>query len=395
MTSKSQQSLLVAASATGSADDKPWWENFRDWIFGSSDLEGSPDYGGDIKSRYHPDDPHKGLERIRRAHQIARHGGRRPESAGDRADWADPNVGWTTREQRAFLYEAAAREITPETLLMWSAFAYQSDIKQPNGGFVQPDQIKIGGWDVVGVMNDPESGYYAIAVRNLRTGDVVIANRGTEFDGRADVEADIQLFKGQVPRQLMMSREFLVQIWQKVSRGGVGPKIFVTGHSLGGAAAQFQMAASYADGRLTGMDISGATFAAVGARAAIESMTDEAGEWRGKSIDIRRKASDRLINYVRIGDGMVRQRPGRLPRPERLGREVMLAGVMMDRIEEAERDRRDIERDLGWLKWFVAPTAIGSLESMYFENHSLKSYYHPDFTVPLSQLTKRIWDRQR
>jgi hypothetical protein len=243
-------------------------------------------------------------------------------------------------------------------------------------------------------MDDPTSGYYAVAMRNARTGAIVIANRGTEFGTRVDEDADIQLFKGQVPRQLKLSQEFIVRVWQKVSKAGIGPQIIVTGHSLGGAAAQFQMAASYADARLAGMDISGVTFAAVGARSAIESMTDEAGEWRGASIGIRRKAGDRLINYVRIGDGMVQQRPGRLPRPDRLGREVMLAGVMLERIEDAERGRREIERDLGWLKLLVAPTALGSLEQMYFENHSLKSYYHPDFTKPLSQLVTHTWDRQ-
>jgi hypothetical protein len=287
---------------------------------------------------------------------------------------------------------AATRPLTAEDLMTWSAWVYPDEHFDRNGKPVLPHSFEIPGWRLIEVLEDPDSGYYGVAYFNPRTNQVVIANRGTDFTSltptRADEAAAIDIFRGRMTRQLQMAHDLLKKVWQVFRSRKEPPKFFATGHSLGGAAAQYQVAAGYGDKELHGMKIYGVTFAAVGATDVIQGMTT--GPWRDPgSVSLRRIASDRLRNYVRVGDGFVYQRTGRNRRPARFGQEVLMAGLHMEDVEEAERKNRSYSDE----PWPLSrPIRKGTLEWNYYENHSLKSYYSSDFVRPVDQIFSHDWD---
>jgi hypothetical protein len=220
-----------------------------------------------------------------------------------------------------------------------------------------------------------------------------MVSRGTEFNRdaihRADEAAAIDIFQGKVTRQLQLSHILLKRVWKAFQHVAKKPRYYATGHSLGGASAQFQVAAGYADPELKGMQIYGVTFAAVGASDAIHAMASEGGPWRRPGwIHLDRIANDRIRNYVRVGDGFVMQRTGRRRRPGRFGGDRLMAGLHMSEIEGAERTPWESRRD----PWLSRQIRQGSLEGYYFDNHSLKSYYSSDFVKPVDQLFDHVWD---
>lgn len=130
-------------------------------------------------------------------------------------------------------------------------------------------------------------------------------------------------------------------------------------------------------------------FAAVGAENVVNALAGEGGPWRRRgAITLRRIASDRVVNYVRTGDGIVRQRTGRRRRSGVLGREVLISGLRLEEIQDKEIANFGYEEDF----WLRRKVRQGSLEALYFENHSLKSYYSSDFLKPVDQIFDHVWD---
>ncbi|CAF1259611.1 unnamed protein product [Adineta ricciae] len=90
--------------------------------------------------------------------------------------------------------------------------------------------------------NTDNTGYYGIAVRHNRTNEVVIAHRGTTFDiNTASLLADYQLFLRKTPEQFRIARQFTNEIRNRNELGRSGI-VWHTGHSLGGAIAEFLVA---------------------------------------------------------------------------------------------------------------------------------------------------------
>lgn len=173
---------------------------------------------------------------------------------------------------RELLAASARKPLTAEALLTWSSYAYPDEHRDRFGNAIPPHETEIPGWRVIAHIDDRESGYYGMAVYNPLTHEVVIINRGTEFtaDEFGSVAADdaaaaIDIFQGRMTRQLEMSQLLLQRVWAAFSLHRKKPKFYATGHSLGGAAAQFQVAAAYANPQqFRGIQIYGVTFCGCG-----------------------------------------------------------------------------------------------------------------------------------
>ena len=77
-------------------------------------------------------------------------------------------------------------------------------------------------------------GYYGVAFQNNATGEIVIANRGTEPTSSLDRTADLQMAARKLPDQYQYARKF----YSDVLSASNGVSITITGHSLGGSLAQ-------------------------------------------------------------------------------------------------------------------------------------------------------------
>ena len=93
--------------------------------------------------------------------------------------------------------------------------------------------------------NNDKSGYYAAAFLNIKTNDIIIANRGTETDGwenkkRDLVAADTGFVFGETRKQFADGIDF----YKKISKDPILMKncknMYLTGHSLGGGIAALQ-----------------------------------------------------------------------------------------------------------------------------------------------------------
>jgi len=98
-------------------------------------------------------------------------------------------------------------------------------------------------WSFIDERNDTnKTGYYGIAVQHIQTKEVVIAHRGTTFDmNTASLLADYQLFLRKTPEQFRIARQFTNEIRDRNKMGRTGI-LWHTGHSLGGAIAEFLVA---------------------------------------------------------------------------------------------------------------------------------------------------------
>ena len=94
-------------------------------------------------------------------------------------------------------------------------------------------------WLVIDVSIVAEDHYYGVAYRNTRTGEIVIANRGTDPTSLKDLWSDFQLAAYQGFDAQDDAMAFAVQVAEK----NPGTTIIETGHSLGGNEA----AAAYAE----------------------------------------------------------------------------------------------------------------------------------------------------
>jgi len=99
----------------------------------------------------------------------------------------------------------------------------------------------VQGWTKLNVPLPPPSGtgFYAAAYRNDTTGDVVVAFRGTD-DGR-DLSVDGSILLGNTADQYPDALTF----YGNVTTQYPGTPITLTGHSLGGALAQYVLAKDY------------------------------------------------------------------------------------------------------------------------------------------------------
>ena len=96
------------------------------------------------------------------------------------------------------------------------------------------------GWENLGVKLPPtagDSGFYAAAYRNMATGEIVIAFRGTELpDDLGDLTADAAVATDGEHQQFVDALEFARQIYEEYDQQSY--TVTVTGHSLGGGLAQ-------------------------------------------------------------------------------------------------------------------------------------------------------------
>jgi hypothetical protein len=98
--------------------------------------------------------------------------------------------------------------------------------------------------------------YFGVAFENVDTGQIVIANRGTET-GYDLLVSDIDILKGIVPLAFGAAEQFAAEV--VAAYQGTGRQILVTGHSLGGADAEYEAAK---------LGLGGDTFAALGVQFA-------------------------------------------------------------------------------------------------------------------------------
>ncbi|MEJ2646738.1 MAG: hypothetical protein P8180_17915, partial [Gammaproteobacteria bacterium] len=151
------------------------------------------------------------------------------------------------------------------------------------------------GWEILEPDSEP-SGFYAIAYRNLTTGEVVVAYRGTEFLSDAgDLAASEAILEEAVGvdamhQQFIDALEFARRVHEQFE--AQAPKITVTGHSLGGTLAQ--LAADV-------FGWSGMTFDAPGAK----NLTDNDGflPWLTKYQHSFGHAGT-LTNYTVVGSAI-------------------------------------------------------------------------------------------
>jgi hypothetical protein len=98
--------------------------------------------------------------------------------------------------------------------------------------------------------------YFGVAFGNIDTGQIVIANRGTQT-GYDLLVSDIDILKGIVPAAFGAAEQFAAEVVGAYQ--GTGREILVTGHSLGGADAEYEAAK---------LGLGGDTFAALGVQFA-------------------------------------------------------------------------------------------------------------------------------
>ncbi len=125
--------------------------------------------------------------------------------------------------------EANKYETAQEALTNWAReYGYEDDIS---------------GWTTIKVNNKDESavgdawaGFSAVAYKNEQTKEIIIAYRGTDSPLDAII-SDAQLAFNLTPQQAAPAVEFFEEIAENADNGGYS--ITITGHSLGGALAQY------------------------------------------------------------------------------------------------------------------------------------------------------------
>lgn len=354
------------------------------------------DTSEDSPRDFHPDHPNAGMDRVKRAR---RRGHRFGPTAGQR-HWIDPEADWDVDTVNEVIRESGGQPVTPELLMILSNEAYPDNRSEPPRDRAkkwrkprpgQPGRSQ--GWEFL--TDEKGDSYYGMAVYDPDTNTLVIVNRGVNFLSGADRTAAYAVINGGESPQIVRAQRLLYNAWRAaVARarelGRPPPRLIVTGHSLGGAMAQIQMATVYSDQRtFAGVDVTGATFATLGARGVVDRLLRD--RWR----HVDRRALDgfmkqRMVNYYREGDGMILDRLGLDRMPGRFGLDVEMAGIEMGDLDDEE----DMLTDL----LATDPNFRGSLEDWrrrnnlrdrWFKNHSLLSYFHPDFTDPLDRVLER------
>jgi hypothetical protein len=336
------------------------------------------------RSDYYPDLPDFGFERIKRARRKHR---AEPRPHEGRKNWVDPDAGWDQEVVDETIREWNG-ELTPELLLILSEQAYPNDVERLPGRRArnwsrrQADG-RTDGWQYL--CDRKADGYFGMALYNERTNTLVIANRGTT--SLDDIRlAALPIARGEKTAQMDRAEELLVQAWKDAvqlahSKGLPPPRLVLTGHSLGGAAAEVQLARAYADPTFAAGNARAVTFAGLGADRVVGHVLHRWGKSRS-GLDAF--VSDRAINYYREGDGITTTRAATgTDMPRRIGIDVMLAGIDMEGTAAAEQGLR--ERSGGGLIVARQETYL----ARYRPDHSLLSFYHSDFLDPLGAVFAR------
>ena len=93
-------------------------------------------------------------------------------------------------------------------------------------------------WSLLDTSSNPKTGYYGAAYINNITGEIVIANRGTNPLNPADLLTDIKLATGQQSPAQNDAVAFAKDVAALAKKTNPNPAIIETGHSLGGSEAQ-------------------------------------------------------------------------------------------------------------------------------------------------------------
>ncbi len=315
-----------------------------------------------------------------------------------RRDWANPDYGWRTNQTTLNLLEMGRHgSLTIETLLMLSDAAYwdryagdSKDIRfgMPDAfedmpAFFEPDS----GWERIGA-RDSKNGYGALALYNRNTNTVIVVNRGTRLSVN-DALTDKAIFDGLSPRSFDAAQNFLREVvWKWMGDyGHRNAQVILTGHSLGGAYAQLQLALAHRDSTLQGMKAFSVTFAALGARDAIVEHLNRRAGIPTVPEDLDQFARTRTLNFARAGDGFPHRGAVYGRRSVVLGNTEELGGLYMGHIRRFEEQTRRYG--------FLAIDDQKRLAELYYENHKLRSFHRHDFTIPLGQALKANFRSRR
>ena len=183
-------------------------------------------------------------------------------------------------------------KLTTEQYLALSALAYKKLYSFPLGDDKNSAIKKIPGidyskpefsalaslkdWIVLDVYSNNLSGFYGIAIQDPTTKDIVFAYRGTQANilggdvSPSDIFTDIQIGLGTLPQQFVDAANFYRQVRQTYGSQYLIDYSF-TGHSLGGAIAQFMTYSSATDDKI----YNSVTFNAVSPVPVIKSIDDD------------------------------------------------------------------------------------------------------------------------
>jgi hypothetical protein len=147
------------------------------------------------------------------------------------------------------------------------------------------------GWSRLDIPSpDNDVGYYGVAFRDNATGEIVIANRGTEMLTSQDWSSNFQMAVNQLPDQYLFAEQFLDQVVDAYSNAGVS--ITITGHSLGGSLAQLLAAET---------GLSATTFNAYGTKDLVPDLNSRYG------LNIDPNATyNNITNHQTMLDGVSR-----------------------------------------------------------------------------------------
>jgi hypothetical protein len=98
--------------------------------------------------------------------------------------------------------------------------------------------------DLLEFQENPWTGFRAHVYQNEATKDVVIAFAGTYFADRRDRKACWDIWSGRLPQQFWDARALYIAIGEYMLNHGRQAQISFTGHSLGGALAQYMAIAA-------------------------------------------------------------------------------------------------------------------------------------------------------
>lgn len=183
-------------------------------------------------------------------------------------------------------------KLTTEQYLALSALAYKKLYSFPLGDDKNSAIKKIPGidyskpefsaldslkdWIVLDVYSNNLSGFYGIAIQDPTTKDIVFAYRGTQANilggdvSPSDIFTDIQIGLGTLPQQFVDAANFYRQVRQTYGSQYLIDYSF-TGHSLGGAIAQFMTYSSATDDKI----YNSVTFNAVSPVPVIKSIDND------------------------------------------------------------------------------------------------------------------------
>jgi hypothetical protein len=133
-------------------------------------------------------------------------------------------------------------------------------------------------------LDNPRTGFRAHVYHNETTKEVVIAFGGTHMTDVGDLSADVEIYNGQLPRQFYDARDLYREVLLFLGKSHKQAQISFTGHSLGGALAQYMA--------IEAQGCPAATFGAPG-------ILDALGILRGK---YNHGYSYPVVNHVAFGD---------------------------------------------------------------------------------------------